>query len=164
MASTSLVHPFRLRRKDENTPFKKQLLTRRSRTQSVETLQSVPSSNCCESDEHHQPEAASSSTATTTNNNGHALLFQWLETDCPADGVLPLILAFLRPQQTAALSRTSRHWNRVMRSEATWRVLCEQLYKVRLLLCEQAYFAVFLNHTVTLNGSYYGIGKGSNVI
>jgi len=58
---------------------------------------------------------------------------EWLQTDCPAD-CLPKILAYCGPQQTAVLSRTNRHFHRVVcgtdKREATWRVLCEELYKV----------------------------------
>ena len=58
---------------------------------------------------------------------------EWLQKDCPAD-VLPVVLAFCGPQQTAALSKTNKHWNSLIRREGTWRVLCEELYKVRYVL------------------------------
>jgi hypothetical protein len=48
---------------------------------------------------------------------------------CPED-VLPKILAFAGPQKTAALSKVSRVWRDVINEDQTWRVLCEDLYKV----------------------------------
>ena len=53
----------------------------------------------------------------------------WLEQDCPCD-LVPKILAYCGPQQVAALSKTSKHWNNVAHQEKTWRILCEELYKV----------------------------------
>jgi hypothetical protein len=49
---------------------------------------------------------------------------------CPED-VLPKILAFAGPQKIAALSKVNRVWRDVIAEEWTWRVLCEDLYKVR---------------------------------
>jgi F-box domain len=58
-------------------------------------------------------------------------LLQWLEEDCPSD-VLPKILAYCGPQQVAALAKTNRSWQaRIVGQEPLWRVLCEELYKVR---------------------------------
>jgi hypothetical protein len=48
---------------------------------------------------------------------------------CPED-ILPKILAFAGPQKTAALSKVSRVWRDVINEDQTWRVLCEDLYKV----------------------------------
>jgi hypothetical protein len=48
---------------------------------------------------------------------------------CPED-VLPKILAFAGPQKTATLSKVNRVWRDVIAEEWTWRVLCEDLYKV----------------------------------
>jgi hypothetical protein len=48
---------------------------------------------------------------------------------CPED-VLPKILAFAGPQKIAALSKVNRVWRDVIAEEWTWRVLCEDLYKV----------------------------------
>jgi hypothetical protein len=56
---------------------------------------------------------------------------------CPED-VLPKILAFAGPQKTATLSKVNRVWRDVIAEEWTWRVLCEDLYKV----CS-CYFFVF---------------------
>jgi hypothetical protein len=57
-------------------------------------------------------------------------LMQWLQTSCPVD-VVPLVLAYSGPQQTAVMSRVNRHWRSVVQQESTWRVMCEQLYKVK---------------------------------
>jgi hypothetical protein len=48
---------------------------------------------------------------------------------CPED-VLPKILAFAGPQKTAALRKVNRVWRDIIAEERTWRVLCEDLYKV----------------------------------
>lgn len=68
----------------------------------------------------------SSPTTTTTSNN----LFEWMQTECPGE-ILPRILAFTGPQMAQTLSRTNRFWKKVLDDDATWRVLCEELYKVR---------------------------------
>jgi F-box domain len=53
----------------------------------------------------------------------------YLKDGCPVE-VLPLILAFCGPQQTMALSRVSKQWHALIDNERTFRVLCEELYKV----------------------------------
>jgi F-box domain len=53
----------------------------------------------------------------------------YLQDGCPPE-VLPLILAFCGPQQTMALARVSKSWNALVNNERTFRVLCEELYKV----------------------------------
>jgi hypothetical protein len=58
-----------------------------------------------------------------------AALFRFLETECPQD-VLPKILACAGPRKAAALSQTNRFWKNVTSKEGTWRVMCEELYKV----------------------------------
>lgn len=60
-----------------------------------------------------------------------AALFRFLEKECPQD-VLPKILAYAGPRKAAALSKTNRFWKNVTGKEGTWRVMCEELYKVRL--------------------------------
>ena len=61
-------------------------------------------------------------------------LVQWLEHECPSD-VVPKVLAFMGPQSFAALSRTNRHWKGLLQLESTWKVLCEELYKVSKVRC-----------------------------
>ena len=56
-------------------------------------------------------------------------LMQWLQRECPKD-VVPKVLAFCGPQTTAKLQQSNRFWRDLVSSEATWRVLCEELYKV----------------------------------
>jgi len=132
------------------------LVQRRGRTQSVETLQSVPSSENLlaasstvlvqQAPKQQQPSARlveettettvepTTTDESTNTTNTHLNLMQWLETDCPGD-CLPHILAFCGPQQTAALSRTNQFWNTaIVRNEGTWRVMCEDLYKVRRII------------------------------
>ena len=77
-------------------------------------------------------EGESGGAVTTATSLSVPNILEWLENDCPVD-VLPVVLAFCGPQQTAALSRTNQHWNEVIRKEGTWRVLCEELYKVRIV-------------------------------
>jgi hypothetical protein len=56
-------------------------------------------------------------------------VMEFLTDVCPED-VLPKILAFAGPQKTAALGKVNRVWRDVIAEEWTWRVLCEDLYKV----------------------------------
>lgn len=57
-------------------------------------------------------------------------VLKWMEQVCSVE-VLPKILAFSGPQTTRALYRTNRHWRDVILQEGTWKVMCEDLYKVR---------------------------------
>jgi hypothetical protein len=74
---------------------------------------------------------------TADNNSSNAAMpraanpLLFLQESCPPD-VLPLILAFCGPQQAAVLQRTNRHWRDLLAEETTWKVLCQELYKVRL--------------------------------
>jgi hypothetical protein len=56
---------------------------------------------------------------------------QWLGEECPKD-LLPTILAYAGPKTTAALTKTNKRWNNIVQQESTWKVLCEDFYKVRL--------------------------------
>jgi hypothetical protein len=56
-------------------------------------------------------------------------VMEFLIDICPED-FLPKILAFAGPQKTAALSKVNCAWRDVIAEEWTWRVLCEDLYKV----------------------------------
>ena len=58
-------------------------------------------------------------------------LMEWLQKDCPQD-LVPRVLAYAGPQTTAALSKTCRFWKEMTDKESTWRILCEELYKVCL--------------------------------
>eukprot|EP00536_Pseudo-nitzschia_multiseries_P004865 jgi/Psemu1/189161/e_gw1.85.40.1 len=62
------------------------------------------------------------------DGKGPKNIFHWMESDCPKD-VLPLILAFAGPKKIATITRTNRFWRGVIQKEATWRRLCEELYK-----------------------------------
>jgi hypothetical protein len=59
-------------------------------------------------------------------------VMEFLTDICPED-ILPKILAFAGPQKTAALSKVNSAWRDVIAEDSTWRVLCEDLYKVRFL-------------------------------
>ena len=63
-------------------------------------------------------------------SSGPLNIMHWMQNDCPND-VIPLILAFAGPQRIAIIGRTNRFWRQVTEQEATWRRLCEELYKVR---------------------------------
>lgn len=56
-------------------------------------------------------------------------VLKWTERECPQD-VIPKILAFCGPQTTATLYQCNRFWHGLISSDNTWRVLCEELYKV----------------------------------
>lgn len=102
----------------------------RRRTESVNTVMSTASLGL----EDVPPPVAASvdvAAAVAANSPEYPNILEWLESKCPGD-VLPVVLAFCGPQQTAALSKTNKHWNALVRREGTWRVLCEELYKVRL--------------------------------
>lgn len=49
---------------------------------------------------------------------------------CPTE-LLPLILAWVRSRTTRALEQSCTFWYHLLQQDATWRVLCEELYKVR---------------------------------
>ena len=56
-------------------------------------------------------------------------VLQWLTVACPTD-VLPHVLAFCGPQLTQQLQGVNRFWFKTIGNEATWRILCQDLYKV----------------------------------
>ena len=75
-------------------------------------------------------ETNNSNNDAATKDAAHAAAYHWLADDCPLD-ILPHVLAFAGPQTTSALSKTNQHWrNAIMKREGTWRVLCEETYKV----------------------------------
>lgn len=53
----------------------------------------------------------------------------WLQSDCPTD-VLPKVLAFMGPRMGLKLSKTNRFWRELHQKDSTWKVLCQELYKV----------------------------------
>jgi hypothetical protein len=79
----------------------------------------------------HQSSLSSTETETTeSSEHSTPNVMQFLIDICPED-ILPKILAFAGPQKTAALSKVNRVWRDVIDEDWTWRVLCEDLYKVR---------------------------------
>ena len=58
----------------------------------------------------------------------------WMQHGCPHD-VVPKILAFCGPKQTATLYQCSSFWRDLIAEENTWRILCEELYKVHAVFC-----------------------------
>ncbi|KAG7350931.1 hypothetical protein IV203_010291 [Nitzschia inconspicua] len=74
----------------------------------------------------HQPYTAKRhmvySSPTTSN------LFEWMQTECPGE-ILPRILAFAGPRMATTLSKTNHFWNDLLKDDATWRIMCEELYK-----------------------------------
>lgn len=97
------------------------LLASRRRTNSVNTVMSDES--------FHNNIKNSVDTPPTSITN----VMQWLEYQCPED-ILPNILAYAGPQITSTLSKTNKHWNFVVKKEGTWKVMCEELYKVCFVL------------------------------
>jgi F-box domain len=112
----------------------------RRRTESVSTVLSTTSSTMNGVESGKSDEIVTTAAAAENGNSNNPLL--WLEQDCPSD-ILPKILAYCGPQQVAALAKTNTTWQaRIVGQEPLWRVLCEELYKVRerkrraVLLCE----------------------------
>jgi hypothetical protein len=78
----------------------------------------------------HNMRLMPSSSLTTWN------ILEWMQAECPV-GILPRILAYAGPQTSMALSKTNHFWNQVLQDDATWRVMCEELYKVRTMTNER---------------------------
>lgn len=60
-------------------------------------------------------------------------VLEWLQVSCPVD-VIPKVLAFAGPQMMSRLNQTNRFFHETMKKEETWRVVCEELYKVSYML------------------------------
>lgn len=56
-------------------------------------------------------------------------VMEWMEKVCPED-LVPKILSFTGPQSIASISKVNRTWNLFISRETTWRIICEELYKV----------------------------------
>jgi hypothetical protein len=69
----------------------------------------------------------------SSSSSSSPSVMDFLSRTC-ADDVVPLILAFAGPQATRALSQVNRQWLSITGEERTWRVLCQELHKVR---CEE---------------------------
>ena len=74
------------------------------------------------------------STVTTATTIPAMNVVAWMQEECPSD-VLPKILAYAGPQMAAVLNQTNRFWREVFQDESTWRIMCEELYKVRSTAC-----------------------------
>lgn len=74
------------------------------------------------------PFASTASSSSTTIDDTNINALQWLQAICP-DDIAPVILAFCGPQLMQSLDKTSQYWNNRLKEEATWRILCEELYK-----------------------------------
>ena len=68
-------------------------------------------------------------TTITTDMNVASLM----QEICPQD-IIPKIFAFAGPQMAAVFHRTNTFWRDTFQDDATWRILCEELYKVRYWL------------------------------
>lgn len=88
----------------------------------------------------HSQSSSSSQQQTNNTTSTHLNILEWLQRDCPLD-VIPLVLSFGGPQTAAAVSRTNRQWHAVVAREATWRGMCEGLYKVWMLY---VYFYIYI--------------------
>ncbi len=60
-------------------------------------------------------------------------IVQWLQHACPAE-ILPKVLSFCGPQKSWTLMKTNRFWYHLITNDATWRVVCEDTYKVRIII------------------------------
>jgi F-box domain len=103
----------------------------RRRTESVNTVMSFNSLSDTVPDNNFPVREEISESGLISAHKGFASPLQWLEEDCPSD-IVPKILAYCGPQQVAALSKTNKNWNAIVHQEKTWRVMCEELYKVRI--------------------------------
>lgn len=56
-------------------------------------------------------------------------VLEWLQISCPTD-ILPKVLAFAGPQMMSRLNGTNHFFHKTMQNDETWRVICEELYKV----------------------------------
>jgi hypothetical protein len=74
--------------------------------------------------------SATAATTTTTTLSAAVNVMTWLEDDCPSE-ILPLILSYAGPQMTSTLSQINHFWYNTIQDDSTWRVMCEELYKVR---------------------------------
>jgi len=63
-----------------------------------------------------------------TPSSGPLNVMHWMQNECPKD-VVPLVLAFAGPQSIATIGKINRYWHQVIEQEATWRQLCESMYK-----------------------------------
>jgi hypothetical protein len=70
-------------------------------------------------------------------------VMQWMEKLCPED-LLPKILSFAGPQSIACVSKVNKHWDFIISKEATWRVVCEELYKVHSNNLDPPYVFLFI--------------------
>ena len=102
----------------------------RRRTESVNTVMSLNSLTDTPPDNTFPVTEETSATKLILPQKELTSPLEWLERACPSD-IVPKVLAFCGPQKVAALSKTSKHWNTVVHQENTWRVMCEELYKVR---------------------------------
>jgi hypothetical protein len=65
------------------------------------------------------------------NDIVYADTMSWIVSgQCPAD-LVPKILTFAGPRHASALAQTHEYWHNVMNQETTWKIFCEDLYKVR---------------------------------
>ena len=96
---------------------------------SVTNVVASPASSSKASQQQHRNRHMTYASPTTAN------LMAWIqEEELPAE-IVPHVLAYAGPHTCLALSKTNRFWAAVMKDEATWRVLCEELYKVRRGVC-----------------------------
>ncbi len=58
-------------------------------------------------------------------------VLEWMQSSCPAD-LIPKVLAFAGPQMMSRLNQTNRFFHETIQKDETWRVVCEELYKVRI--------------------------------
>jgi hypothetical protein len=92
-------------------------------------LSPLPSIESCSPIETSPPSIETVVTVSSQQPQPQLNVLTFLITLCPEDA-LPKILAFAGPQKTAALSKVSRVWRDVINEDRTWRVICEDLYKV----------------------------------
>ena len=55
---------------------------------------------------------------------------KWLQDEAPSD-ILPKVLSFLGPRKMSALSSVNSTWKNIVLSEHVWRIVSEDMGKVR---------------------------------
>jgi hypothetical protein len=133
--SQSLLQRLRISGSKNNRPTKQRPLALppfRRRTESVNTVMSLNSLTDTTPESAYPVQEETSATNTFSALNDCISPMEWLERVCPSD-IVPKVLACCGPHTVAALSQTNRYWNTIVHQEKTWRVMCEELYKVRTM-------------------------------
>jgi hypothetical protein len=125
----------------------------RRRTSSVETVQSDVTRN--------ETMTNTSATTTTTTSGADTLSPKEASQSQTAtqllllqEDVWPLIMSYCGPQEMNQLADMHGFFRSIANKESTWRVLCEQLYKVRLVEIVGSFCALVIMDGFFLSNSF----------